>query len=40
MRVLRRLLLFVLVVLAADAARASYLKMKAIVAHQYGGPEV
>ena len=40
MRVLRRLLLFVLVVLAAHAASASDAKMKAIVAHAYGGPEV
>lgn len=40
MRVLRRLLLFVLVALAARSVTASEPTMKAIVAHQYGGPEV
>jgi NADPH:quinone reductase-like Zn-dependent oxidoreductase len=40
MRTLRRLLLFVLVALALCPVIASESKMKAIVAHQYGGPEV
>jgi NADPH:quinone reductase-like Zn-dependent oxidoreductase len=40
MRVLRRLLLFASVVLVTCPLIASEPKMKAIVAHQYGGPEV